>query len=82
MIGLMTYEETNHDLAESGTSGQPWKLLALLIVVAALAAFFFQNGQDSVVHFLWLDGSWPFWKKKIAEMTTTTSRSTSRSDGS
>ena len=58
---LMTYEETNHDLAESGTSGPPWKLLALLVVVAALAAFFFQNGQDSRVHFLWMDGSWPTW---------------------
>lgn len=47
--------------AESGTTGFPWKLLGLLVVVAGLAIFFFQNGQDAPVHFLWLDGSWPVW---------------------
>ncbi|MEO6651082.1 MAG: LapA family protein [Ilumatobacteraceae bacterium] len=39
----------------------PWKLLALLVVVAGLATFFFQNGQDSPVNFLWMSGSWPQW---------------------
>lgn len=44
-----------------GTEGPPWKLLALLLVVAALAAFFFQNGSDAPVKFLWMDASWPVW---------------------
>jgi len=30
-------------------------------VVAGLATFFFQNGQDSPVNFLWMNGSWPQW---------------------
>lgn len=58
----MTFEHTDHpEQAESGTSGPPWKLLALLILVAGLAVFFFQNGSDAPVEFLWLDGSWPVW---------------------
>jgi uncharacterized integral membrane protein len=58
----MKHEHTDADAtAESGASGPPWKLLALLIVVAALAAFIFQNGQDAPVQFLWLDRSWPVW---------------------
>lgn len=48
--------------ATSGSDGSPpWKLIALLVVVAGLAVFFFQNGSDAPVHFLWLDGSWPVW---------------------
>ena len=47
--------------AESGTSGPPVKLIALLLVVAALAIFFFQNGDDAPVSFLWFDGQWPVW---------------------
>jgi uncharacterized integral membrane protein len=58
----MKHEQSDGDVsAEAGTSGPPWKLIALLIVVAGLATFFFQNGQDSQVQFLWLDGSWPTW---------------------
>ena len=58
----MEHEQTTGDVsAESGTSGPPWKLLALLLVVAGLATFVFQNGQTSDVNFLWLDGSWPQW---------------------
>jgi uncharacterized integral membrane protein len=58
----MEHEQTTGDVSvESGTSGPPWKLLALLLVVAGLATFFFQNGQNSEVNFLWLDGSWPQW---------------------
>lgn len=46
----------------SGSDGSPpWKLIALLLVVAGLATFFFQNGSDARVHFLWLDGDWPVW---------------------
>lgn len=56
----MSHEEIQQDVA-SGSSGPPWKLIALLLLVAGLAAFFFQNGQDSEVNFLWLDGSWPQW---------------------
>lgn len=58
----MKHEDVDMDgPVESGTSGPPWKLIALLIVVAALAVFFFQNLDDTQVQFLWLDGSWPTW---------------------
>ena len=49
---------------ESGShrsEGVPWKLIALLVVVVALAVFFFQNGEDAPVEFLWVDASWPVW---------------------
>lgn len=58
----MKHEHTDEEItAEAGSSGPPWKLLALLVVVAGLAVFIFQNGQDAPVNFLWLDGSWPVW---------------------
>lgn len=60
----MKHEAINPDefeIDDSGTEGPPWKLLALLIVVVLLAIFFFQNGADAPVQFLWLDGSWPVW---------------------
>ena len=41
--------------------GAPWKLIALLILVIALAIFFFQNGDDASVDFLWFNGDWPLW---------------------
>lgn len=47
--------------AESGTSSPPWKLIALLVLVAGLATFFFQNGKDAPIEFLWMDASWPVW---------------------
>lgn len=47
--------------AQDGSSGPPVKLIMLLLVVIALAIFFFQNGQDAAVDFLWLDGRWPVW---------------------
>ena len=46
---------------ESGRSGPSIKLIALLLVIIALAIFFFQNGSDAPVSFLWLDGTWPVW---------------------
>jgi uncharacterized integral membrane protein len=46
---------------EAGTSGPPLKLIALLLLVAGLAVFFFQNGSRAPVQFLWLDGNWPVW---------------------
>lgn len=58
----MQYESTDRiEPVESGTAGPPLKLIALLVVVAALAVFFFQNGADTAIHFLWLDGQWPVW---------------------
>ena len=58
----MSYQADPADhAAESGTSGPPVKLIALLVVVAALAIFFFQNGDDAPVNFLWLEGNWPVW---------------------
>ena len=47
--------------AESGTSGPPFKLIVLLIVVVALAVFFLQNGDDVPIQFLWIDARWPMW---------------------
>lgn len=41
--------------------GPPWKLLLLLVVAIAVAVFFFQNGSDAPVTFLWMDGNWPVW---------------------
>ena len=39
----------------------PWKLIALLLLVIALAIFFFQNGDDASVDFLWFNAEWPLW---------------------
>ena len=39
----------------------PWKLIALLLLAIALAVFFFQNGDDASVDFLWFNGEWPLW---------------------
>ena len=47
--------------AERGSGRAPWRLLALLLVVIVIAIFFFQNGQDASVKFLWLEGEWPVW---------------------
>lgn len=49
------------DLAASGSSGPPWKLIALVLVVAAAVTFFLQNGEEASVEFLWLDFRWPLW---------------------
>lgn len=56
----MSYEH-EEVTAASGRSGPSFKLIALLLVAAALAIFFFQNGSDAPVSFLWLDGQWPVW---------------------
>lgn len=47
--------------AESGTSGPPVKLIALLLLVVALAVFFFQNTHETDIEFLWIDARWPVW---------------------
>ena len=58
----MKHEATeSNPPVEGGTSGPPLKLIALMLVVLALAVFFFQNGSDAPVEFLWLDGTWPVW---------------------
>jgi uncharacterized integral membrane protein len=41
--------------------GLPWKLIALLVLMILLAFFFFQNGEEVHVDFLWFDGEWPLW---------------------
>ncbi len=43
------------------SDGPPWKLIGLLLVVVAVAIFFFQNDSDAPVQFLMLDGTWPVW---------------------
>lgn len=45
----------------SRTDRPPLKLLALLVVVAALAIFIFQNGDDAPIRFLSIDAEWPVW---------------------
>ncbi len=56
----MSYDDQVAEV-ESGRSGPSWKLIALMLVVAGLAVFFFQNGQDGEVNFLWFDGTLPQW---------------------
>lgn len=56
--------ENTNDQARvpSGSDGSPpWKLIALVIVVAGIVTFFFQNRDETLIHFLWVDGSWPVW---------------------
>lgn len=54
-------DDRHHAVAGGSDGAPPWKLIALLIVVAGLATFFFQNGSDAPVQFLWMDASWPVW---------------------
>ncbi|HEY5662735.1 MAG TPA: LapA family protein [Ilumatobacter sp.] len=54
------HDTDQHDAA-SGTDGPPIKLIALVVVVAALVLFIIQNGQDAHVDFLWMNGEWPAW---------------------
>lgn len=58
----MQHEAVDHEhSAESGFDAPSLKLILLLLIVIAMAIFFFQNGQDAHVDFLWMDGSWPIW---------------------
>lgn len=49
------------EVASGSNGAPPWKLIALVLVIAGLVTFFVQNGSDAPVHFLWLEGSWPVW---------------------
>lgn len=54
--------EQRQTTVQSGSDGSPpWKLIALVIVLAAVITFFFQNRDETAVHFLWIDGNWPVW---------------------
>lgn len=53
--------DTEETTAEGGRGAPSIKLIVLLLVIAALAIFFFQNGDDAPVSFLWFDGQWPVW---------------------
>lgn len=56
----MTFHEVRDDGSEGrGRSLPSLKLVALLVVVAAIAIFFFQNGESVEVRFLGLDVEWP-----------------------
>lgn len=58
----MEHEHGDHEhTAESGSSGPPIKLILLLLLVAALAVFIIQNGQDAQIDYLWTHGVWPVW---------------------
>jgi uncharacterized integral membrane protein len=61
MATMEHHDHNDSDAISERETSAPWKLLALLVVVAGLATFFFQNGQDSPVNFLWMNGSWPQW---------------------
>ena len=56
----MTSDDRDHAPHEPDRRA-PWKLIALLVLVLVLAAFFFQNGDDAPVEFLWFEGEWPLW---------------------
>ena len=56
----MTFHEARDDGAESDGRNLPSiKLIALLVVVVAIAIFFFQNGESVEVRFLGFDVEWP-----------------------
>lgn len=58
----MSDEDADRPVVAAGSDGSPpWKLLALILVLAGLATFFAQNRTDAPIHFLWLDGAWPIW---------------------
>ena len=58
----MEHDAFEHDPSAEGGSNRPRiKLVLLLVVVIATAIFFFQNGQDAAVDFLWMNGTWPMW---------------------
>ena len=46
-----------HD--DGGTRAPSIKLVLALLVVVAVAVFFFQNGNSASVTFLWMDVTWP-----------------------
>jgi uncharacterized integral membrane protein len=61
-LGGVKHESIDLDQPdESGLRAPSFKLIALLVVVVGLAIFFFQNGHDAKVEFLWTDGQWPVW---------------------
>jgi len=58
----MKHEQVDDEFgADVESTGVPWKLLLLLAVIAALAIFFFQNGDDVAVNFLTFEFTWPLW---------------------
>lgn len=45
--------------ANDGMRAPSAKLVGLLVLVVAVAVFFFQNGAGVDVQFLWMDVNWP-----------------------
>lgn len=56
----MTHNEEVHE-GEAGTDGPPIKLIAFLLVAAALVVFILQNTTKAPVEFLWIDGQQYIW---------------------
>lgn len=56
----MTHDADLHE-GDRDTDGPPLKLIAFLLVAAALVVFFFQNTHETGVEFLWMDVRWPVW---------------------
>jgi len=59
--GTRTNDGTNAANIASGESGPPIKLILILVIVAAIAVFFFQNLGDAPIEFLWMEGAFPLW---------------------
>ena len=56
----MTFHDVRDDGSGSDGRNVPSiKLIALLVVVVAIAVFFFQNGETVQVEFLGFDVEWP-----------------------
>ena len=56
----MSYDDVEIEQPEGGGLQAPsLKLVLLLVIVVAVAVFFFQNGDNAQVEFLWIDVDWP-----------------------
>lgn len=51
--------DSDRSTAEGGRGLPSLKLIALLLVVAALAVFVYQNDEEAQVEFLSIDVAWP-----------------------
>jgi uncharacterized integral membrane protein len=56
----MSFEQTDpgREAASGGRQLPSLKLVSLAVVAVATVVFFFQNGEQAQVNFLWMDGEW------------------------
>jgi len=57
----MSFEQTDpgRGAASGGRQLPSIKLVGFGVVALALVLFFFQNGEQAQIDFLWMDGEWP-----------------------